>query len=70
MKDSYTYQIRDINGRKFLERESAAEIRHWLLKQPILHYEIWVIDRTPGDIKGIYTATEFIKHEAQKEVRL
>lgn len=62
-----TYQVRDITGRKLLERESADEVRFWLLKRPTLNYEVWILSAMPGDIEGIFTATEFLKHQLHKD---
>ena len=54
------FQVRDITGRKVLQRSSAEEVREWLRKRPTRNYEIWELDSFPGDLKQIMTATEFL----------
>ncbi len=41
--EQFIYQIRDIRGRKRLERSDPGEIKYWLQKQLGKDYEIWLI---------------------------
>ena len=61
------YQVRDIMGRKVLQRSSAEEVREWLKKRPTTNYEVWELDAFPGDLKAIQTATEFLNTTKQSE---
>ena len=54
------YQVRDISGRKVLERESVEEIRHYLRKRPTSNYEIWQLSGMPGELKDIKSGDEFL----------
>lgn len=60
------YQVRDIRCRKCLERSNPDVICHWIQRQPGRDYEIWVLDASPGELKKIVTANQFIlEHENQ-----
>ena len=60
------FQVRDIMGRKVLQRSSAEEVRQWLKKRPTTNYEVWELDAFPGDLKQIMTATEFLYNQNAK----
>lgn len=50
-----------------MERESPDEVRHFLFKQPGLNFEVWTLTDTPGELKKIETATEFLHNNREHE---
>jgi len=63
------YQVRDTSGRKYLERETRDEILYWLHNRPVHLYEVWVLDRNPGDLLFVAPATVFIKETGPNSPR-
>lgn len=55
------FQVRDIAGRKCLERDDPAEVKYWLHGKPAHHFYIWILSDYPGDLKAIHSAREFIQ---------
>ena len=55
------FQVRHINGYKLAEYDLAEQVRYFLKDRHPQHYEVWVLEsEPPSDLKGIYSASEFI----------
>lgn len=59
------YQIRDIRGRKLLERSTPAEIQHWIRTEAVGFVEIWTLDAAPGGLIRIESVRDFQRRYRQ-----
>lgn len=56
------FQIRNkITRHKLAEFESRDEVKHFLQSRIHAQLEVWILDRTPGELKEIVTAQNFIE---------
>jgi hypothetical protein len=58
------YQIRNTYGRKLAEFQSRDEATNFLNGRSNEYLEIWHLENNPGELKGIYPASEFMNKQA------
>ena len=58
------YQVRDISGRKLLERDDPEEVVHYLRKHTEPGLEVWILSGMPGELIDITPAEQFTPVEA------
>jgi hypothetical protein len=58
------FQIRNTYGRKLAEFQSRDEVTDFLNGRSNEHLEIWELERMPGEVIGIYPASEFMNKQA------
>jgi hypothetical protein len=59
-KEAGIFQIRTTHGRKLEEFQSHEEAVKFLTGRDNEHLEVWHLERSPGELLGIYRASEFV----------
>jgi hypothetical protein len=58
------FQVRDIRGRKILERDDPEEVLHWIRTRAIGFVEVWTLSASPGELIRIENIKDFKRRAA------